>query len=226
VRNNTGIPEQIFEIEGDISLTDSIDKAIQSEEAIILKIYVPLIRNLRKNWTGQALNFYIMVKAHIVGIKRVAEAFSGDPMVMRHAALLFQRFEKEIQEPEIEIIQKIKAASKRKPVVRGKKTEKPRPRTPAKPKAKKKPKAEAKLKAKTKTKQKPKIKTKSGIKRSSEAKAKTKTRTKTETKTKAGIKTQQPKKQSKSPISRSKIRRNRQKPLAEKTEIRRRRARR
>ena len=89
---------------------------------------------MRKNWTGQALNFYIMVKAHIVGIKRVAEAFSGDPMVMRHATLLFQRFEKEIQEPEVEIIQKIKAASKRKPVVRGKKMAKPKPKTLAKPK--------------------------------------------------------------------------------------------
>ena len=228
----TDIKPQSFEIEGDISLSDSIDKAIQSEEAIILKIYVPLIRNLRKNWTGQALNFYIMVKAHIVRIKRVAEAFSGDPIVMRHAALLFQKFEKEIQEPEVEIIQKIKSASKSKPASRGKKTEKPRPKTLAKSKTKKKLKAEAKLKSKTKTKPKPKIqakpkpKTKTRSKATATTKTKSKTKPKPKTRAKAELKSKKPQKQSQSPISRSKIRRNHPKPLVEKAEIRRRRARR
>ena len=106
------VTPQNIENTSELSLSECIESAIRSEEAIILKIYVPIIRNLRKNWTGQALDFYIMVKAHTVRIKRVAEAFSGDPVVLQHSSLLFQRFEKEIQEPEVEVILKKRPARK------------------------------------------------------------------------------------------------------------------
>jgi hypothetical protein len=197
----TDIKPQDNEFKKDISLSDCIEKAIQSEEAVILKIYVPIIRNLRKNWTGQTLDFYIMVKAHIIRIKRVAEAFSGDPLVMQHSTLLFQGFEKEIQEPDIEIIQKIKHARKSR-TVKGKKTAKPKAKTPAKPTVKHKtqatPKPKPKAKPKTRTKKKPTVELR--------------------TKKAAG--------RSQSAISRSKMRRSRAKPLVEKTDLRRRRARR
>ncbi len=87
----------------DLSLSACIESAIRSEESIIRKLYVPLIRNLRKNWSGRELDFYIMVKAHIVRIKRAAESFSGSPVIMQQAASLFHTFEKEVQEPEIDL---------------------------------------------------------------------------------------------------------------------------
>ena len=201
------IKPQNHEIEKDISLSECIEKAIQSEEAVILKIYVPIIRNLRKNWTGQALDFYIMVKAHTVRIKRVAEAFSGNPIVMQHSALLFQGFEKEIQEPDIELIRKIKHARKSR-TVKGKKLQKLKAKTPAKPKAK--------LKIQAKPKSKPAVKTK------------TRAKPKTQANKKQTVELSKKKtaKRSQSLISRSKMRRSRTKPLVEKSDIRRRRARR
>ncbi|MBN2319412.1 MAG: hypothetical protein JXR49_10065 [Acidobacteria bacterium] len=234
----TDIKPQDLEIESDISLSECIDKAIQSEEAIILKIYVPLIRNLRKNWTGQALDFYIMVKAHTVRIKRVAEAFSGDPIVMQHATLLFQGFEKEIQEPDAEIIQKIKSARKNR-TVRGKKSVKPKTQAKSKTRAKTKLKAEAKPKIRAKAKAKAVAKTKPKPASKTRAKAepkpapKTKAQVKSKPKPKAkpgakvALKTTKPKKQkSRSPVSRSKIHSSRPKPRVEKADVRRRRVRR
>ena len=209
------IKPQNHEIEKDISLSECIEKAIQSEEAVILKIYVPIIRNLRKNWTGQALDFYIMVKAHTVRIKRVAEAFSGDPIVMQHSALLFQGFEKEIQEPDIEIIQKIKPSRKSR-TAKGKKPEKTKAKTPVKPKAK--------VKAQTKPKSKQETKPKARAKPKTRPKAKPKTQAKK--KKRAELRTEKTARRSQSPISRSKMRRSRTKPLVEKTDLRRRRARR
>jgi hypothetical protein len=99
---------QAFEKTDDLPLARCFESAILSEEATILKIYVPIIRSLRKNWTEQALDFYIMVKAHLARIKRVTEAFSGDPIVIRRSSLMLQNFEKEIQESQIEIIRQEK----------------------------------------------------------------------------------------------------------------------
>jgi hypothetical protein len=218
-----GIKPQDLEIKRDISLSDCIDTAIQSEEAIILKIYVPIIRNLRKNWTGQALDFYIMVKAHTVRIKRIAQSFSGDPVVMQHSNLLFQEFEKEIQEPDAEVIEKIKLARKSR-TVEAKRPEKPEPKTktkaPAKTKAK--PAARAKPKQKTKVQVKTKSKTRTNVKQ----KPKTKPAPPAGKKPKAQSTKKKIPKQGQSTTSRPKIRRSHTKPLVEKTDLRRRRARR
>lgn len=100
----------------DMSLSDCIASAIRSEESMILKIYAPLIRNLRANWSGLELDFYIMVKAHIVRFKRVAEAFSGDPTALQQAALLLEKFDKEVQQPQVDISRILKAARRTKKV--------------------------------------------------------------------------------------------------------------
>jgi hypothetical protein len=80
-------------------LKSCLDHALSLEEPTILKIYVPIIRKLRENWTDRALDFYIMVKAHLARITRVTQSFAGDPVVIQRANLLLQRFEKEVQEP-------------------------------------------------------------------------------------------------------------------------------
>jgi hypothetical protein len=107
----TEVKLQNFDNEN-LSLSECIENAIRSEEAVILKIYVPLIRNLRKNWSGRELDFYIMVKAHIVRFRRIAESFAGDPTVLKQAALMLQKFEKEVQEPEVDIRQLLKPSRK------------------------------------------------------------------------------------------------------------------
>jgi hypothetical protein len=94
-----GIRHQHIENEEDPSLKRCIERALQLEEPTIQKIYIPLIRKLRENLTGPALDFYIMVKAHLARIVRVTESFSGDPVIIQRANLLLQNFEKEVQEP-------------------------------------------------------------------------------------------------------------------------------
>ena len=93
------IRHQHFENEEDASLRNCFERALQFEEPTILKIYVPLIRKLRENLTAPALDFYIMVKAHLARIVRVTESYSGDPVIIQRANLLLQNFEKEVQEP-------------------------------------------------------------------------------------------------------------------------------
>ena len=206
----TEVSPQNIENTSELSLSDCIGNAIRSEEAIILKIYVPIIRNLRKNWTGQALDFYIMVKAHTVRIKRVAEAFSGDPEVLQHASLLFQKFEKEIQEPDVEVILKKRSARRSggsklrnthntAAMLRGSRVKKAKksqqkPNTKVKlktaSKAKSAPKIKAKLKeAASKAKAAPKTKVKAKAASKAKAAPKTKVKAKAASKAKAAPKT-------------------------------------
>jgi hypothetical protein len=94
-----GTKKQAVEIKEDHLLKSCLDHALSLEEPTILKIYVPIIRKLRENWTDRALDFYIMVKAHLARITRATQSFAGDPVVIQRANLLLQRFEKEVQEP-------------------------------------------------------------------------------------------------------------------------------
>jgi len=91
---------QIAEKPEDLALKQCFELALRLEEPTILKIYVPIIRSLRKNWINTALDFYIMVKAHLARITRVMESFSGDPITIQRSALLQQSFEKEVQAPQ------------------------------------------------------------------------------------------------------------------------------
>jgi hypothetical protein len=90
---------QIAEKTEDLSLKQCFETSLRFEQPTILKIYVPIIRSLRKNWTNTALDFYIMVKAHLARITRVIESFSGDPLAIQRSNLLQQSFEKEVQTP-------------------------------------------------------------------------------------------------------------------------------
>jgi hypothetical protein len=95
---------QDIENNDDTSLRRCFEVAIAREEATTLNIYVPIIRSLRKNWTEQALDFYIMVKAHLARITRVTEEFAGDPLLIQCAHVVLRNFEKEVQETHAAII--------------------------------------------------------------------------------------------------------------------------
>jgi hypothetical protein len=103
-----GFPESVSAIlrqnidnKVDSSLQSCFDHALFFEEPIVSKVYVPVIRKLREDWTNQALDFYIMVKSHLARIARVTQAFAGDPETIRRSSLLLQNFEKEVQEPKV-----------------------------------------------------------------------------------------------------------------------------
>jgi hypothetical protein len=99
----TGARQQGIEIEGDISLRLCLDRALLLEEPVIVNVYAPLIRRLRENLTEPALDFYIMVKAHLARITRVTQSYSGDPVLIQRANSLLQAFEKEVQEHHAEL---------------------------------------------------------------------------------------------------------------------------
>jgi hypothetical protein len=95
---------QVTDNTSDMPLKGCIEGALQFEEPTILKIYIPIIRSLRENLTNPALEFYIMVKAHLARIARMTASFSGDPVIIQRSSLLLQSFEREIQEPPVEAI--------------------------------------------------------------------------------------------------------------------------
>ena len=96
-----------------VSLQSSLKQTLDLEEPIVLKIYVPLIRRLRVEWTERALDFYVMVKAHIARLERVVQAYSGDPAASQRCVTLFQNFEKEVQEPAVVEAKFVKKGSKK-----------------------------------------------------------------------------------------------------------------
>lgn len=127
----SGIIMQNVDNEGDKSLRSCFDRALLFEEPATLKIYVPIIRKLRENWTGQALDFYIMVKAHLARIARATQAFAGDPMILRRSSLLLQHFEKEVQEQHVVIMPPARKGQKAQPARRtGKHAAKPQKKAP------------------------------------------------------------------------------------------------
>ena len=104
---------QVTDNISDMPLKTCIEGALRFEEPTILKIYIPIIRGLRQNLASPALEFYIMVKAHLARIARMTASFSGDPVIIQRSSLLLQSFEREIQEPKVEpIVHKKKARAK------------------------------------------------------------------------------------------------------------------
>lgn len=114
-----------------MSLKDCFNLTLQIEETIILTVYAPIIRNLRGNWTKTALDFYIIVKAHVARIVGVIESFSGDSILIQRAHVLLQKFEKEAQERSISAI----PAAKKAPISHATHDHKPKenPQKPSKP---------------------------------------------------------------------------------------------
>lgn len=119
---------QVTDNINDLPLKSCIESALQFEEPTILKVYIPIIRSLRESLENPALDFYIMVKAHLARIARMTASFSGDPIIIQRSNLLLQTFEREVQEPPVEVIipirkVQVKAVEKRKAL---KKADKPR----------------------------------------------------------------------------------------------------
>lgn len=105
-------------------LLHSLSRMLDFEEPLILGVYVPLIRRLRSEGSGQNLDLYIMVKSHVYRLQQVTRSFSGDPVSVQRVDSLILTFEKEVQVPEEVVVHHpkpaVRAARKRaaKPVAR------------------------------------------------------------------------------------------------------------
>jgi len=204
----------------DMPLKGCIEGTLLFEEPAIMKIYIPIIRSLRENMANPALDFYIMVKAHLARIARMTASFSGDPVIIQRSSLLIQSFEREIQEPPVEVIvpqRKARAKSAAKPAAkRSVSAPKRKTKKVAKPK-----KAQAKPPEKRKTAKKTaksrKAQAKPAAKRSAPAKSKRSA--------KAATKSKKTSSRGKTLAKRAKTHHHRTKPLAKKVNLQRGRAR-
>jgi hypothetical protein len=88
-----------LENDPDRTLRHFLCLSLEFEEPLILKVYVPLIRHLRADWSGQELDLYIMVKAHVARLLQVIRSFSGDPISIHRVVALIETFEKKVQVP-------------------------------------------------------------------------------------------------------------------------------
>ena len=78
-------------------LRSCLEQTLALEEPVILKVYAPLIHRLRSDWTEMALDFYVLIKAHISRLAQSIQMFSGDPALSLRCVVLLQNFEKEVQ---------------------------------------------------------------------------------------------------------------------------------
>src|SRR5207249_9011641 len=67
----------------------------------ILFPYTTLFRS-RKEWTDQALDFYILVNAHLTRLARLIGSTSGDPVLIKRCSDLVLQFERATQVPQSE----------------------------------------------------------------------------------------------------------------------------
>jgi hypothetical protein len=93
------------ENEPDRSMQHILSRAFDFEEPIILGIYAPLIRDLRTEWKDHTLDFYILTKAHVVRLARIAQSFSGNPVIIQRSMTLQENFEKAVQAPDLSLLQ-------------------------------------------------------------------------------------------------------------------------
>ena len=102
------------EDESDRSMQHILSRAFDFEEPIVLKIYAPLIHDLRTEWKDRTLDFYILTKAHVVRLARIAQSFSGSPVIIQRSMALLESFEKAVQAPDVSLFQeRLQARSKR-----------------------------------------------------------------------------------------------------------------
>ena len=81
------------------SLQVCFTRTLGFEEPIIIKLYAPLLHRLRKAGTDHALDFYIMVNAHVTRLTRLIQFFSGDPVLIERCSALLHGFERAAQGP-------------------------------------------------------------------------------------------------------------------------------
>ncbi len=74
-------------------------RTLDVAEPLILRAYVPIIRHLRSEFSDQALELYIMVKAHVARLDRVFQQYAGDPILLQRVTNLHVAFEHEVQMP-------------------------------------------------------------------------------------------------------------------------------
>ena len=87
---------------GDWSLHHCFTRSLDFEEPLTLKVIPPLIYQLRKEWTDQALDFYILVNAHLTRLARLIGSTSGDPVLIKRCSDLVLQFERATQVPQSE----------------------------------------------------------------------------------------------------------------------------
>lgn len=117
-----------------VPLQESIGRCLVLEEPVVLRIYAPLIRQLRTHWTSRALDFYVIVKSHVAGLMRLVQTYCGDPALIQRATSLLETFEKDAQEPEFVVIPKVAKkgkSRKRETAIRAKKAKSSVPRKAA-----------------------------------------------------------------------------------------------
>lgn len=82
---------------GEVALRQHFTHTMEIEEPIILRVYAPIVRMLRANWTGRSLDFYVMIRSHLTQLIRLIEPFCGEPLLTQRCSMLVQRFEQELQ---------------------------------------------------------------------------------------------------------------------------------
>lgn len=97
------------------SMKTCFTRTLDFEERLMLKVYSPVIYKLRTEWNDRAVNFYVLVNAHLTRLIRLIQPSSGDPTLIQRCTNLREQFEKESQGPVPELVWKKKIA-KRKPV--------------------------------------------------------------------------------------------------------------
>ncbi len=124
-----------------VPLEESIGRSLSLDEPVVLRIYAPLIRQLRTAWTNRAIDFYVIVKSHVTGLMRLVQTYCGNPALIQQATSLLDNFEKDAQEPEFVVISKVvrnrqsrkRAGGDRGPRPKAKAARKPSRKTPSRP---------------------------------------------------------------------------------------------
>lgn len=88
------------ETDTDRSLGKCFERVFCFEEPIILQVYAPIIKSLRRESKDQGLDFYIMIKAHVARLTRVIQSFAGNPVLIQRSTTLLESFEQAVQAPE------------------------------------------------------------------------------------------------------------------------------
>lgn len=90
-----------------VPLQESIGQSLLLEEPVVLRIYAPLVRKMRSAWSNRNLDFYVIVKSHVTGLMRLVQTYCGDPALIQRAVSLLENFEREAQEPEFVVVEKV-----------------------------------------------------------------------------------------------------------------------
>jgi hypothetical protein len=86
---------------GQVTLHEYLTRTLDLEEPTVTRVYAPIVRDLRANWTARAMDLYVMVRSHLTQLTRLIEPFCGDPSLCRRCSSLADRFDQEIQRSKV-----------------------------------------------------------------------------------------------------------------------------